>query len=120
MDDFGSICGGGGPVRRPPEPWISAEPFPPIQILDISVPRRVDTSMGRYIGISAHLSIGPSMCRHIDDLGPIGGTLGSIWVALGPIFVCQTAEWVAKKAIRKVQGPFGVDFGLKNCSFEGS
>ena len=55
-------------------------------------------------GILAHLSIGPSMCRHIDDWNDIWSTLGSIWVALGLVFGCQ--------------GPCWVDFSLEIFIFE--
>ena len=96
MDENGRFLGS---VPRGPECHLTGETLPPEQRLFESVPLRSATSMGRYIGISVHLSIGPSMCRHIDDLGPLGSTLGSIWVALGSVLGCQTANWVAKRAI---------------------
>ena len=56
-----------------PECRLSTETLPAKQKLDISVPLRSATSMGRYVGISVRTSIGPSMCGHSDDLGPVGG-----------------------------------------------
>ena len=98
MVDFGSIWGGGR--RFSSELRIRGETLPPEQRLFESVPLRSATSMGRYIGISVHLSIGPSMYRHIIDLGPPESTLGSIcWVALGSVLGCQTANCVAEQAI---------------------
>ena len=78
----------------------------------------LDTRMNDFgcIGISAHTSIGPSMCGHGDDLGPVGGpwvvNLRSPWGDFG----IPKINWVAKGATGMVQGQFWVDFGLKVTS----